>query len=60
MEIKINDIEITVEFDEDGFPVIDINTGNNYYGGNFRPTVEINLNNKTIHEMFEDDDNDAS
>lgn len=52
MKIEHNGVEIKLEFDYDGFPYVDINLSG-YYDENHRPTIEINLNDKTIHPMFE-------
>jgi len=39
-----------------GFPLINIDTGGGYYSTNLRPTIEINLNNVMIHDMFDEND----
>jgi hypothetical protein len=58
MKVTHRGIEIDLEFDGDGFPLISINTGGNYSGDRHRPTVEIKLENVVIHDMFSSDDPD--
>lgn len=55
MKIEQNGITINLEFDEDGFPLVSIETGSNYYADNQRPTVEVKLNDVTVHEMFSEE-----
>lgn len=56
MIITHNGIEIELEFDGDGFPIIRINTGSSFIAERNRPTVEVTLNGQLIHDMFDDDD----
>jgi hypothetical protein len=51
--IERNGINIELEFDDDGFPIVVIDTGDSYMDVEGRPTVSINLNGKNIHEMFD-------
>lgn len=48
-EINEKGTEITLTFDEDGYPIINIQCS---CCDEDRPAVEITLNNKLIHEMF--------
>lgn len=57
MTLKDNGITIDLEYDEDGFTTITINTGGGFYAEHLRPTVDVILNDVNIHEMFQDDDN---
>lgn len=56
MKLEANGITIELEFDGDGFPLINIDTGGGYYAENQRPTVEVKLNDVMIHDMFDEDD----
>lgn len=58
MLVQDTDTGFTVEvtFDEDGFPLVRIDTGGGYYSANFRPAIEVRLNDVLIHEMFDDED----
>jgi hypothetical protein len=47
-------LEIELTFDGDGFPSVNINTGGGFYAEHLRPTVEVQLNGVTIHEMFDE------
>ncbi len=50
--------EITLGYDEDGYPAVSISTGGGFYAENHRPTVVVQLNGVVVHEMFtEEDDN---
>jgi hypothetical protein len=51
-----NGVEITLEYDEDGFPLVNIDLGGGFYGDNQRPTVEVKLDGVLIHDMFDDQD----
>jgi hypothetical protein len=51
--IECNGITIALEFDEDGFPMVKIDTGSSYMASDNRPTVSVGLNGKCIHEMFD-------
>lgn len=51
-------IEIELDFNADGFPVISINTGGNYQGDSNRPTVEVTLNGVMIQTMFDHSETD--
>jgi hypothetical protein len=55
MRIEHNGIIIDLEFDGEGFPILDIVT-DGYYGDNDRPTIEINLNGVEIHDMFDSEE----
>lgn len=56
MTLKENGLEIHLDFDEDGFPIINIETGGNYANENFRPTIDVVINGVKIHDMFDDND----
>jgi len=47
-----NGIEIDLDYDSDGFPLVNIDTGGGFYGEDQRPTVEVHLNGVLIHDMF--------
>jgi hypothetical protein len=51
-----NSVEITLEYDEDCFPLVRIDLGGGFYGDNQRPTVEVKLDGVLIHDMFDDED----
>lgn len=55
--LKYRGVEIELDFDEDGFPLISIST-DGMIDENWRPTVEVNLNNVMIHNMFNHDEPD--
>ena len=48
-------IEITLNYDEDGFPLIGIHTSDGFHA-NQRPTVDVAMNGVCIHEMFDEAD----
>ena len=52
MKLEHNGVKIELSFDNDGFPYVDINL-NGYEGDNHRPTVEISVNGRLIHPMFD-------
>lgn len=56
MKIEYAGLTIEIETDQDGFPIVNIATNGGLYAENFRPTIEVNLNNVQIHDMFEHDD----
>lgn len=56
MKLEANGITIELEFDGDGFPLISIDTGGGFYAENYRPTVEVKLNDVEIHDMFDEED----
>ena len=51
-----NGLEVVIDEDPDGFPIIDINTFSNFMDENNRPTIEICLNGARIHKMFDEND----
>lgn len=51
-----NGLEITLEYDEDGYPLISIDMGGGFYGENLRPACEVKLDGVQIHDMFDDED----
>lgn len=55
-KLKHNGVEVTIDFDEDGFPIVSIDTGGGFYAENHRPTVEVKLNDIQIHDMFDNED----
>jgi hypothetical protein len=58
MQIQCNNgLKINVYEDEDGFPIVSIDTSGGFYSSNIRPTVEVKLNDIVIHEMFDESDN---
>ena len=56
MKVEHHGVEIDLVFD-DGFPIVHINTGDSYHADG-RPTVEVNINGFTVHEMFEYEENE--
>lgn len=59
MKLSTDNVEITLEFDEDGFPLISIDL-NGFQAEHSRPAVEIKLNQVVVHEMFDDSDSYSS
>lgn len=51
MKLEHDGVEITLNFDDDGFPYVDISLYG-YEGDNHRPTVEVSINGEVIHPMF--------
>lgn len=51
-----NGFSIELLFDDDGFPLISINTGGGFMAADFRPTVDIELNGVGIFPMFDEHD----
>ncbi len=51
-----NGVEITLEYDEDGYPLVNISLGGGFQGDNDRPAVEVVLDGVMIHDMFDDED----
>jgi hypothetical protein len=50
-------ITITLDYDDEGFPEINIDLGNSYYDpSNFRPACKIELGGICIHENVDDYD----
>lgn len=49
-------VEVRLEYDGDGFPIVSISTGGGFYNGDYRPTVEVKLNDVVIHDMFDEED----
>jgi hypothetical protein len=49
-------VEITLEYDEDGYPLVNISLGGGFQGDNDRPAVEVKLDGVLIHDMFDDQD----
>ncbi len=49
-------IKITLDYDGDGFPFININTGGDFEKLIARPTVDVHLNGVQIHKLFNDGD----
>lgn len=58
MKIEQNGITIVLVFDEDNFPIINIDTQSGYMSDKQRPSVEVKLNDVMIHNMFDHDDTD--
>jgi hypothetical protein len=52
--IERNGVTVELQFDEDGFPLVIIDTGSSYRNEVGRPTVDVQLNESTIHEMFDE------
>ena len=53
MKIEYMGLTIEVQDDGDGFPIINIETGGNYLDQNDNAAIDIVLNGKQIHTMFE-------
>lgn len=55
MTLKDDETGVTVElvFDGEGFPQVIIDLGGNFYDENFRPSVEVKLNDVVVHQMFD-------
>jgi hypothetical protein len=51
-----NGIKITLEYNGDGFPLVNIDLGGGFSGDDQRPTVEVKLDGVLIHDMFDDQD----
>lgn len=58
MKVEFAGIEFDIDVDEDGYPVVNIETGGNFCNENYRPTIQININGVEVHSMFESDTND--
>lgn len=56
MTLSANGIVIDLVFDSDGFPIINIDTGNQFIDKDLRPTLEITLNSVVIHDFFDYND----
>jgi hypothetical protein len=54
--MECNGVEVTINFDSDGFPIVSIDTNGGFYTEKYRPTVEVNLNGVQIHDMFDEED----
>lgn len=49
-------IELTLEYDVDGFPLVGVNIlDGSYEDRNLRKTVEIKLNETIVYKMFDDE-----
>jgi hypothetical protein len=53
---EVNGVVIDLEFDGDGFPIVKIDLGGNFYNENMRPTIKVVVDDVTVHEMFDDED----
>jgi len=51
-----NGVEIILEYNEDGYPLVNISLGGGFQGDNDRPAVEVKLDGVLIHDMFDDED----
>jgi hypothetical protein len=49
-------IEIELDYDEDGYPLVSISAGGGYTGEHQRPAVQVQLNGVEIHDMFNAED----
>lgn len=58
MTLESNGITVKLEFDEDGFPEVSIDTGGGFHAENMRPTVQVKVNDVTVHEMFSEETDD--
>jgi hypothetical protein len=53
MKLTYMGLTIEIQDDGDGFPIINIETGGNYLDQNDNAALDIILNGKNIHQMFE-------
>jgi hypothetical protein len=53
MKLTYMGLTIEIQDDGDGFPIINIETGGNYLDQNDNATLDIILNGKNIHQMFD-------
>ena len=51
-------VTVTLDFNGDGYPMVTITTNSDYFGDRFRPSVEVNLNDVTVHTMFDNSGED--
>lgn len=56
LEDTASGFSVEVKYDYDGFPYVIIDTASGYLDENNRPTVNVQINGKTIHKMFDEDE----
>lgn len=59
-QLKDSETNITIDldYDGDGFPIVKIDLGGNYYNEDFRPTIQVIVDGVEVHSMFDHKGND--